>query len=267
MQSLRSGAVSRRRAAIDFTLGHYRLCAGLWPTLATVALLPLLVSLGVWQMERAEQKQHLQAEFDRLQQEPAKRLRSVLEPAASLHFHRIAVRGRYEVQHQFLLDNRVHRGQAGYHVLTPLRIENGAVRVLINRGWVAVGPDRNRLPPVDPPSGWVEITGVATVPQVQGFRLGSTKPAAGGWQSVWQYLDLDEYRRSVNFPVQPFVVLPDPDSAPDGLVRHWTRLDSGVRTHQGYAFQWFSLAVALVAIYILVNTRRREDDGSSPDTR
>lgn len=263
MQSGRWVAVSRARVLIDVSLGRYRLQAGLWPTLATVALLPLLVSLGNWQLERAEQKQRLQAEFDRLQEQPAKRLRSVLEPAESLHFHRITMRGRYEADQQFLLDNRVHRGQAGYHVFTPLRIEEGTVRVLVNRGWVAVGPDRNRLPPVEPPPGWVEITGVATVPQAQGFRLGSVTTAG----RVWQYLDLAEFQRSVNYPVQPFVVLPDPDSAPDGLVRHWTRLDSGVRTHQGYAFQWFSLAVALAAIYILVNTRRREHDGSGPDTR
>jgi surfeit locus 1 family protein len=61
------------------------------------------------------------------------------------------------------------------------------------------------------------------------------------------------------------VVLLDPDSAAGGYVRHWARLDTGIATHQGYAFQWFSLAIALAAIYILVNTRRTNENESRPN--
>lgn len=242
-----------------------QLQAGFWPSVATVLLLPLLTGLGVWQLDRAEQKTKLQAEYDRRQQEPAQRLRSVLETPSALHFRNVVARGHYEPDYQILLDNRVHQGKVGYYVLTPLRLEEGAVRVLVNRGWVALGSDRSVLPQIETPPGSVEVTGFATVPQTGGFRLGTARPAGAGWQPVWQYLDLGEYARLAPFPVQPVVMLLDPGNQPGGLLRHWARLDAGIATHQGYAFQWFSLAVALAAIYILVNTRRIDHAKSRTD--
>lgn len=252
-------------AALQLRLGRYRLRAGLWPTLATLALLPLLTGLGFWQLERAAGKQRLQAEYDRRQQDTAVGLSGELQDAELLRFRRVRVRGYYEPAYQILIDNRVHQGQAGYHVLTPLRLGASDMRVLVNRGWVPVGPDRRVLPAVPPPDGEVEVDGIATVPATGGFRLGAAQPAAPGWQSRWQYVDLDAYAVSVPFPVQPVVVLLDPDSPAGGYTRQWARLDSGIATHQGYAFQWFSLAVALAAIYILVNTRRSEDAVTGTD--
>lgn len=252
------------RYLIDLRLGRARLRAGLVPTLATLLLLPALVGMGLWQLDRADQKQRLQDEYDRRQTESPKRLLSVVEEPEALRYRPVTARGRYEPAYQFLLDNRVHQGQVGYYVLTPLRIEGGDVRVLVNRGWVALGSDRKQLPNVEPPEHDVEMVGVATIPLGKGFRLGDVKPAGPGWQPVWQYLDLAEYARSVPFPIQPAVVLLDPQ-ATGGLVRQWGRLDAGIQTHLGYALTWFSLAVALLAIYILVNVRRSDDAGSTPD--
>jgi surfeit locus 1 family protein len=249
-------------ALVDWRLGRWRLRAGLWPTLATLLLLPVLAGLGVWQLERAAYKQQLQAEYDRRQDEPPLPLHATLESPEALRFRRVRVRGRYEPQYQLLLDNRVHLGQVGYHVLTPLRIENGTWRVLVNRGWVALGRDREQLPRLETPAGLVEITGIAAVPQPGGFHLGGARPPGAGWQPVWQYLDLAEYAQAVPFALQPVVVLLDPESPAGGLVRQWARPDTGVSTHRGYAFQWISLAVALAAIYILVNTRRIDDDST-----
>lgn len=251
-----------RRALIDASFGRLRFQARLAPTLAAALLLPALIGMGLWQLDRADQKRALQAEYDRRQSEPPTLLRSVLEEPEALLYRPIRVRGRYEPAYQFLLDNRVHQGRAGYYVLTPLRIEDGAVRVLVNRGWVAGGPDRRQLPKIETPETEVEITGVATVPHGKEFRLGGAKPTGPGWQSLWQYLDLREYARSVPFPVQPAVLLLDPENPSGGFVRQWGRLDAGIQTHLGYALTWFSLAVALVAIYILVNVRRNDDAGS-----
>lgn len=256
--------MSARHAFVDLRFGRYRFRAGGWPTLAAALLLPLLVGLGSWQLNRAEFKRQLQAEYDRYQTAPARHLGWALESVEDLRFRRLTVRGRYDPDHQILLDNRVHQGQAGYHVITPLRIEGGDTRVLVNRGWVATGPDRQRLPVVVPPAGLMEITGVATVP-ARGFQLGATRAAEAGWQRVWPYLDVAEYAQAAPFAVQPVVLLLDPDGPGDGLVRHWLRLDAGIRTHQGYALTWFSLAVALAAIYLLVNIRRESDVERTPD--
>lgn len=245
---------------VTLRVGALCLRAGIWPTLATLALLPLLVGLGVWQLERAEQKLALQQSYDRRVAEPALRMHPVVEDAASIRYHRIQVRGYYEPDSQILHDNRVHQGQAGYHVLTPLRIENGTVRVLVNRGWVPIGHDRRQLPPAPAPTGEVEITGVAIPPPEPGLRLGAAAPSGPGLPVLWQNIDLGAIAARLQQPLQPVILLLDPEVAEGGYVRSWPRLETGVTTSQSYAFQWFSMAIALAAIYILVNTRRCEDE-------
>lgn len=229
---------------------NYRFRPKWIPTLATLLLLPLLVGLGLWQLDRAEQKRALQAEYDRRAQGPGVLVGPELRGLEDLRFHRVVAKGYYEPEHQVLIDNRVHRGQVGYYVITPLRLLNGDARLLVNRGWVPLGADRQRLPPAPAPAGLQEITGVATVPAERVFTLGRPAP---GWQPVWQHLDLQRYRSLVAFPVQPVVVLLDSTSGAGGFVREWGRLDAGIATHQGYAFQWFALAVALLTLFLVLN--------------
>src|SRR4030065_407363 len=170
-------AMKQTRPFVRLRVGRLQRHAGLWPTLATLALLPLMIGLGMWQLDRAGQKQRLQAEYHRRHQDPAKRLLSVLEHPEALRFRRVIARGRYEPEYQILIDNRVHQGQAGYHVLTPLRLGDGSVRVLVNRGWVPLGKDRARLPVFETPREPVEVTGLAGVPPAPGFHVGGATPA------------------------------------------------------------------------------------------
>jgi surfeit locus 1 family protein len=227
----------------------------LWIPAAILALLvPVFTGLGLWQLQRAEQKQTLQQEYDRRSNEAPLRLGTQVRTVGDLRYRRLAVRGTYDSDYQILIDNRVHRGAVGYYVLTPFRIEGGDTRVLVNRGWVSIGPGRERLPDVDPPRGVHEIGGVATVPLESRFTLGDTAPAERGWQPVWQYLDMKRYASSVPFAVQPVVLLLDADAA-GGYAREWPRLDAGIALHHGYAFQWFALA-ALAAVICGLLIRR-----------
>lgn len=208
----------------------------------------------MWQLSRAEQKRNLQAEYDARANEERVVIAGRLQQAQDLRFYQVIVRGHYVPQYQILLDNRVHNGKPGYFVITPLRISDSDVLVLINRGWVPQGATRADLPQVMPPAGMQSITGLATVPQQQGFHLGPAVFDSTSWSSVWQYLDWKHYREQVGQAVQPIVVLLDADK-PGGYVREWRRLDAGIAVHQGYALQWFSLALALVAIYVFLTWR------------
>lgn len=234
-----------------------RFAARLWPTLATALLVPLFVGLGLWQLDRAGQKTELQTEYDARLRGPVVAIGASPRPAEELRFYRVVAKGRYDTAHQILVDNRVHQGRVGYHVVTPLKIEASDTRVLVNRGWIALGRDREHLPAIDTPAGVQEITGVAVVPAERVFTLGAPAAASGAWETVWQNIDMPRFRASVTYPVQPVVVLLDPNSAAGGLVRDWSRLDAGIATHKAYAFQWFVLAFALLATYIGMNIRKR----------
>jgi surfeit locus 1 family protein len=95
------------------------------------------------------------------------------------------------------------------------------------------------------------------VPVERVLTLGQPGPVSGEWQRVWQNLDMARFKAAVNYPLQPVVVLLDPNSPAGGFVRAWSRLDAGIATHKAYAFQWFALAIALLTLYLVVNTRKR----------
>jgi surfeit locus 1 family protein len=220
----------------------------LWiPVAILVALVPVFAGLGGWQLHRADQKERLQAEYDRRVDAAPLRVAGRAMPADELKFRRVIARGSYDSSYQILMDNRVHHRQPGYHVVTPFRIENTDMRILVNRGWVPLGVSREVLPDVDPPSGTLEIKGVAMIPSDKAFTLGGTDPVSRSWQPVWPRLDMKQYAALVPFIVQPGVVLLDADAA-GGYLREWSRLDTGIALHYGYAFQWFALAALAVGI-------------------
>jgi surfeit locus 1 family protein len=224
-------------------------------SLAVAVLLPLFLYLGYWQLQRAEEKRLLQAEYDARASGPAVQVERRVQRAEELQFYRVVARGYYETDYQILIDNRVHQGRVGYHVITPLRLQDSGVRLLVNRGWIALGEGRDRLPAADAPGGLQQVSGVATAPAEKYFTLARPEP---GWQRVWQNMDLARYSASVPFPVQPVVVLLDPESAAGCFARDWGRLDAGISVHQGYAFQWFMLAAALASLYLFLGLRRRD---------
>lgn len=238
---------------------------GLLATLGVVILLPVLVGLGFWQLDRAQQKRAIQAAYDARTRDERVEIGSQLQQADDLRFYRVIAHGTYELQYQLLIDNRVQDGRVGYYVITPLRIGSSGTRVLVNRGWVPMGQTRDDLPKADAPSGMLEITGVATVPSDNVFMFAEPPTSAGQWQHVWQQLDMKRYAAAVPFPVQPVVILLDPDSPAGGFVRRWARLDTGIAVHKGYAFQWFTLAGAALLAYLIYGLRAAKAKGGDAD--
>ncbi len=231
----------------------------LLPTLATIVVLAVLVGLGVWQLDRARQKMEIKQTFE---------ARGALAPvivgadpviAADAHFRWAEARGSFQPDYQILLDNKVHRGRAGYHVLTPLQVEGFDWWLLINRGWVSWGPDRASLPKIDTPRGMVRVMGRLRRPPAEYFTLADQSADNGRFEKRWQVLDLDRYARLTGRPIYPVVLELDPgDDSGSGFVRERLEYeDAWIARHRGYALQWFSLAAALVMIYVVLQLRSR----------
>ena len=237
--------------------GNRRFRPALWPTLATLIILPGLLWLGLWQLDRASQKQALKGRFSiQLQQEPVE-LDGMSADAdfQALRYRRVSGAGRYLTRH-FLLDNRTHRGVAGYHVLTPFEIERGTnLGVIVNRGWVPVGISRQSLPRISVPDEVVIVNGRIRTPG-ESFLLGEAGYRSDVWPRVVQNLDLVQMEKALPLRLLPIVVELDPADR-HGFERHW-RAYGGLRPerHRAYAFQWFALSLTLVVIYVVVNFRR-----------
>lgn len=213
------------------------------PPLAGAALIVTFVSLGFWQLDRAEQKESLAELF--ANDAPHRAIRSGDTPAT---FEPIEIRGRFVSNKQVLIDNIVRAGRVGYFVVTPLETGLDDRVLLVNRGWVAKSSQSG--PPdadLSVPAEWRPIRGRAgRLPRV-GIRSGPAFADADGWPRKAVYPEAEEVAAALDQEVWPFVLLLSPED-PQGFRREWQPEQSGPMTHYGYAFQWFAMAVAVAVI-------------------
>lgn len=217
-------------------------------------LLPAFLALGFWQLRKAETATALQTALEDCARAAPGEMPVTPVEATQLRHRRYVLRGRYDPAGQILLDNRIHRERAGYHVLTPLRLDGADMHVLVDRGWVPAAPDRRTLPEVAPPPDRIVVTGIAVEPPARVFTLGDPVAILPG-ASVWQQLDFPRLRAALGRPLQPVVVRLDA-AAEHGYVRDWPRADERALRNRGYAWQWFGFALAAPAIWLFVVLRR-----------
>jgi surfeit locus 1 family protein len=225
--------------------------------LAVVGLLvlaALFASLGTWQLRRADASRVTLAQFaggaagDALAALPS-------ELDDTVRFRRVEAEGEYVVAPQFLLDNMLHDGAAGYHVLTALRVTGLRERVLVNRGWVPAGGDRRVLPDVGVDAGLTRVSGRLERLPRPGLRLGDNDVAGGSAPAiVLQYPTAAELALRLGEPVLDYQLLLDA-AAPDGYVRQWSAPGVAPERHLSYAGQWLSLAAGAFAAAIVMAFR------------
>lgn len=233
------------------TISGWRFVPRLWSTVAAALVIAIMIQLGNWQLSRAQDKESRQEQLDRLSHEPAVVLPAVPVRLEDFEYRQVEVSGEYVPAHTIYLDNKIHKGMPGYHVVTPLRIGESSIHVLVNRGWVGGNPDRSKLPQVPTPGGLVTISGVATKAEQRTLEL-SEELVSG---QVWGNLDLERYRGATGLTMQPVMIL-QKDDVNDGLVRQWVRPDSGATRNLGYAFQWFAMALGVLIIYLVLSVKR-----------
>lgn len=241
-------------------VGSYKFRPRLVPSLLTLLLLPVMISLGFWQLDRAEQKFAARANREQRLQEPPRALRAADTDLEAMLARRVHAEGRLDLSHQFLLQNQLYREQPGYLVYTPLRLSDDTA-VLVNRGWVAAHFGRGQQQPdLSGPAQVLSISGVIDTPPSIGLKLGQPDAGISVWPRQVQYLDLDWAQRQLNYRLLPYVLLP---AQPIGsnLTQVHRPEQIGERgmppeKHVSYAVQWFALAGALVVIFVVVNVHR-----------
>lgn len=228
----------------------------------TVLGVAFFVWLGFWQLDRAEQKQQLLAEYEAGQQ---RQIDITSENADGLsRYQRVRVSGRYDPEHQFLLDNMPsHTGRPGFRVLTPMQTSAGWL--LVDRGWLPLGATRADLPNVSVSDTERNITGsLDSLPRagitLEGAPIAATVP----WPRVLSFPTQADLERQLGNKLIPNVLLLDPGH-PDGYERIWeAHLGFKPERHIGYAVQWFAMAAAAIVIFILVGFRTKKATDDRP---
>lgn len=217
-----------------------------WPTLVVVLLLPLLLGLGFWQLERADEKRALLDAAAAASAAPA-----VAYADGLPRYAKVRVAGRWDAR-QFLLDAQVQRGQAGYRVLTPLALADGR-RLIVDRGWVAASADRAALPMLALPerevAAGVELEGQLDEFPRPGLRTG-TAPPATGWPRVLLYPSAATLADALGASVEPQLLR---------LGEVEVAVGFPPERHLGYAVTWFALAATLLVLWLAFSARTRAE--------
>lgn len=223
-------------------------------TLLTIVLIGLLISLGRWQLRRADEKRAL---FDAFAAgTDATQLIGQDTPAVRRYQH-VEAEGHYDQSRQVLIDNMVDSGRAGYFVITPFALSGGGW-LLVNRGWVPLGSSRAERPAIAVADNERRLRGRADNMPSPGIRMGTKAPLAPPYPVVAGFpsrAEIAQLLHESSWTQATDLVLLD-CGEPDGYVRHWTAPGFPPLRHIGYAVQWFALALTLLVIYIVTNTRR-----------
>lgn len=224
------------------------------PVIPTAVCVLILCGLGVWQVERLKWKEQWLADIAIAQQaEPIDLNENYTLNYTLPDYQRVKLTGTFDHAHEFYFPSRVHNGQVGFHIVTPLLTPMGQT-YLINRGWVPIEKQEAATRPAGQVEGPVTITGIARQPH-----------PASRWQPVndvvnnrWYGFDLSLMYASVEIKTQPpqFYIeaddAPNPGNLPLGGV---TRLEIP-NNHLQYALTWFSLAAILTGMFVVSRLRR-----------
>ena len=221
------------------------------PTLFTIPVVLICVALGAWQLQRLDWKRELIAQREAgVAAAPAMPPRSLAE-ARALEFHPVVADGVLLNDKELYLNATGPRGGAGFHVLTPLREPEGRI-VFVNRGFV---PTNLRAPASRAAAqlaGTVHIRGLLRLPpgEKPGWFLPDNRPDL----NYWFWIDLPAMAAAAHLApgdVAPFYIDADTTPNPGGWPQGGVTPLNLPNDHLQYAITWFSLAAALVVIYVV----------------
>lgn len=223
-------------------------------TLLTLLLLPAMLGLGMWQLQRADEKSAIATRWEQRKLQPPVALQRVaVDDTAELEYLPVTLSGQFLAGQYFLLDNRIYRGRFGYEVLGILLLNGGEQSVLVNRGWIAGDSSRQSLPEVPLISGPVTVLGHVYVPPGAPYLLAELA-LERGWPKRIQAIEIDKLEQVVEgvagAPLFPYSVRIDPGQSA-ALAVDWQVINISPEKHTGYAVQWFTMALALLIFFVL----------------
>jgi surfeit locus 1 family protein len=230
----------------------------LFATLLVFAGTALCIRLGIWQLDRLEQRRAFNAQFESARAQPPLDLNQMFpEDIAEMEWQAVSVTGEYDFENQIALRNQYYGDQYGYHLLTPLLFNpssgSGQAAVLVDRGWIPAegNPTSADWRKYDEP-GAVTVSGQ--------IRLGQAKPRFGGVADplpengvtleVWNNADLRRIASQMPYPILPVYIQPEPDpNDTEPPIPFQPEIELTEGPHFGYALQWFTFATILFVGY------------------
>ena len=220
-------------------------------TVALFMLATLFVNLGLWQAQRALEKEQTE-----LQHQQASRF--TLEAALAAHerFAHVDVSGHYDPVRHILLDNQVWKGRAGVYVFTPFYTLGGTV-ILVNRGWLPLAADRQLMPDIPTPQHETVLRGMLNTLPVPGRMLGQAdEMSQDQWPQLVTYLNQENITEALDISLENWIIQLSNTEQAGFEGRDWKPVFLTSRKHKAYAFQWFALATASFVLWVFSSYRK-----------
>ncbi len=220
------------------------------PHVAAVACVLLCARLALWQFDRAEEKQQLLDQWD-----SAGAVELSGDDIPDL-FAPVSARGHFDPERHVLLDNQTRQNHPGVHVFTPFHPENSDQIFMVNRGWQPWTRRDGHLPEVTTAEGPMTLSArFSDTPRV-GLQIGEAGPLdPEQWPNLMTYYDTGRIRDALGEKVVDGVLLLDPDHPAHLSGDAWPTVNMGPERHQGYAFQWISIGLAIITIWLILTIR------------
>ena len=224
-------------------------------TLVVIVAVMVMVRLGIWQLDRLQQRREFNNRVQAQINQPVIDLNTALQhddmdrELIGMEYRDVKVTGEYDPSGEVVLRNQVWESLLGIHLLTPLKIVGTDQKVLVNRGWVPFEDFTNHdLGKYNEP-GLVEVHGVIRLPQ--------TKPEVGGHRDeipasgegkllAWNFVNVQGIESQLPYHLLPIYIQASPEPSWTTLpYRNEVELDLTEGPHMGYAIQWFIFAAIL----------------------
>ncbi len=221
----------------------------LFTTFLVLAGTGLCIRLGLWQLDRLEQRRAFNAQVESMRAAELLDLnRELPDKIELMEWRAVTATGDYDFDNQVVLRNQYFGDQYGYHLITPLRFDGEAV--LVDRGWIPADGNES-------PQDWRKYDEAGPVTVVGQIRLGQSKPAFGGVAEAvlgpgqtrrveWNNLDVSGISAQIPSRTLPVYIQPkasENDNQPPIPSQPVLELTEG--PHFGYALQWFTFAAIL----------------------
>lgn len=213
-------------------------------SLTFFCLLLLVLSLGVWQIDRGYKKKELENTFLERQSQPVKEIKYNTLENSDL-YRNVVLEGKY-LDQIFLLDNKIHNGKPGLKVFSPFESINESL-VLVSRGWIEF-EDRSNLPMIKTERNALKIQGILRS-ESKDFILENDNMKKNTNPILVQTINLDELSNYLGKPLSPYI-LELSELSKSAFVKTWQPINLSSFRHFGYAVQWFGLGLVLIIGYL-----------------
>lgn len=226
----------------------------------TVAGMAFFIVLGVWQLNRASEKVQLLRRFATASSAPLQAFATVRGGVADEHYPHIEAHGRFLADRDYVLDDQMHADRIGVQVYAPFHALHDDRLLLVDLGFVPREGGDQRVPQLPPlPAAPITLHGLYAPPPRAGLKLGGDAlPAQSAWPKTSIYLDLHNIGKDLHASIYPRVLLLDPDPATP-YIRQWVPATMPPSRHRGYAVQWFTFALAALAIFVIMHRQHPTD--------